>query len=1022
MLDILVRRRLLTTSKRQYEPAWRTAARRAGALLINGLVTSAVVFLAALPLVALRFHLVSPIGIFLNIPLIPFTTAALLLGGVSLLLSTLWAPLGAPFAWAAAGFLKVTRLIVLWGVGLPWGHRFVVGPSWGWVLVFYVVLVLAVVARAQTMHMTRFNHHRLLLVLPWWVLLAWVIPGWLFSASLSPRDARAEAEFLSVGHGLAVRIRTPDDRAFLYDCGRLGDPSVGRRIVAPALWARGVSRIDAVLLSHADQDHYNGVLDLLDRFPIGIVHISPGFGGPANPSAVDLLARIRSRGVPIRTVTAPESWETAGVSFTIRHPPADWGDEATDNARSIVVDVASRGRHMLLTGDLELSGLDELVAQPRPTPPPDVILAPHHGGRAANPERLYEWAKPRLVVASQRAPSSATSDALAPIERLGIPVLRTWRRGAIRIQWTDEGLVARAFLDENGTELRTVGSGKADDTIAFAQAGRSQGANSPRAAGLAPAVELLVGLTGFVVGALACLFLAVVEIGAWALVMPYRSVATSAVFPPGGGALADDVDSIAARASDGSRLVARWFPAPGASATGRTVLLLHGFAETSRALEAARAAALNRFGWNVAALDSRGHGQSEGHYSTFGGLEAKDIQAWLDELAGRLARNAWAPPFQPVLWGRSMGAAIALRAAALDSRTLALVLEAPLVDLFASTVVVLRRRRFPFPKFLARRVVRRARRVAGMPIDRPSPMETAPLVRCPTVVIHGTDDSIVPIGDARRLASAFARPPCWFKIKGAKHIDVVDVGGQPLLEQVAVMLERAVGAKGRGGEGMTRNRGSILSLFNQSYDCIGKVGDFGLEKVRPLPEDEDRADQRSKAPNACRVRQVECEKLHVVTGNEAIANDFLGRVGVELGVFLAHCLQHRVRDLPGIGTGKVSAHHQERDPVGVLQINGCQRAVFGDFQGPLRWILESNAVVLIRRHFHRSARSLRKFVQGHGSIGHFPLPIPAGAVGRAAEQMSPARQFTDAARLGRSRGNLVDWSDPCVARESMYPL
>ena len=62
-------------------------------------------------------------------------------------------------------------------------------------------------------------------------------------------------------------IKTPDGRAFLYDCGRLGDPSVGRRIVAPALWAGGVGRIEAVYLSHADQDHYDGLLDLLDRFP-----------------------------------------------------------------------------------------------------------------------------------------------------------------------------------------------------------------------------------------------------------------------------------------------------------------------------------------------------------------------------------------------------------------------------------------------------------------------------------------------------------------------------------------------------------------------------------------------------------------------------------------------------------------------------------------------------------------------------------------------------------------------------------
>ena len=163
----------------------------------------------------------------------------------------------------------------------------------------------------------------------------------------------------------------------------------------------------------------------------------------------------------------------------------------------------------------------------------------------------------------------------------------------------------------------------------------------------------------------------------------------------------------------------------------------------------------------------------------------------------RLARTDPALPFQPVLWGRSMGAAIALRAAALDSRTVALVLEAPMVDLVASTAAVLRRRRLPFPKILAR-LSRPSRGQTGRHADRSArPGAKRPRrVRCPTAIIHGTDDSIVPIQEARRLADAFPSPPRWFEVQGAKHIDVVDVGGEPLLEQVAAVLEKAVGGRG----------------------------------------------------------------------------------------------------------------------------------------------------------------------------------------------------------------------------------
>ena len=218
------------------------------------------------------------------------------------------------------------------------------------------------------------------------------------------------------------------------------------------LWARGVSRIDTIFLSHADQDHYGGLTDLLDRFPIGTVRVPPGFASEANPGPMQLVNQIRSRGIPVQPITAPQSWETAGVGFRVLHPPAGWHPETSDNARSIVLDIAYAGRHLLLTGDLEQLGLVELVAQTPPQPPPDVFLAPHHGGRTANPESLYEWAKPRLVVVSQRPLTPTTNDALSVVERRGIPLLRTWRKGSIRLRWTQDGITARGFLDETSDQ------------------------------------------------------------------------------------------------------------------------------------------------------------------------------------------------------------------------------------------------------------------------------------------------------------------------------------------------------------------------------------------------------------------------------------------------------------------------------------------------------------------------------------------------------------------------------------------
>ena len=130
---------------RQYEPWYVRTLRRIGGWMFQGIVASSVVWLAALPLVALRFHLVSPIGIILNIPLIPITSLALLLGASGLGLALVWPPLGAVPIRAAESLLQLTEMIVRWGVAQAWGHRFVAGPPWSLVLGFYAALILATV-------------------------------------------------------------------------------------------------------------------------------------------------------------------------------------------------------------------------------------------------------------------------------------------------------------------------------------------------------------------------------------------------------------------------------------------------------------------------------------------------------------------------------------------------------------------------------------------------------------------------------------------------------------------------------------------------------------------------------------------------------------------------------------------------------------------------------------------------------------------------------------------------------------
>src|SRR5262245_34808260 len=95
--------------------------------------------------------------------------------------------------------------------------------------------------------------------------------------------------FVAVGHGGCTVIETPDGRTILYDAGSITGPEVTRRHIAPFLWHRGIRRIDEVIVSHADLDHFNGVPALAERFAIGQVSLTPSFSAKPTPGVKAVL-------------------------------------------------------------------------------------------------------------------------------------------------------------------------------------------------------------------------------------------------------------------------------------------------------------------------------------------------------------------------------------------------------------------------------------------------------------------------------------------------------------------------------------------------------------------------------------------------------------------------------------------------------------------------------------------------------------------------------------------------------------
>lgn len=400
--------------ERRYEALHRAAIRRGSRRIADALLASLVAWLATLPLTLRWFHLVAPIGILLNLPLIPLTSLALLFAGATLAASWVWEPLAAPPAWACGKLLEWSTAIVSWGAGRPWGAGYLPSPPWWWALGMLGAFALAWAARGRRRGIAAGS-----LAASWGAIGAWFI--------LTPaRPEHPEATFLNVGRGQAVILRDPSGRVTLYDCGRPGDSRVGRKIIAPALWEHRVRAIDRLVLSGTDPGQAGTLRDLLGRFRIDRALLASNL----EPGGGALFELLEGRGIPVKTLAD-------GMEFP-------WGEAGTCAVRlgnCGIIDVEAGGRTLLLTGSAGLPDLVSLTAQPDGGR--EAVLAPRSGARAANPDWLYGWCRPRFAIVSQDRRGAGGAP---PWEREGAASLRTPEMGAITLIWAPDGLNAWGFL------------------------------------------------------------------------------------------------------------------------------------------------------------------------------------------------------------------------------------------------------------------------------------------------------------------------------------------------------------------------------------------------------------------------------------------------------------------------------------------------------------------------------------------------------------------------------------------------
>lgn len=325
------------------------------------------------PMTALFFGQWSPLGLVINLIMLPLFSFFIVPGALlGLLVAGLWPDLG---AYLLKGLSNGLEQLLAGGE-----YLLALGLQPMPTTALSVLLCLAAIAAITLMLLPRGAPLRMLagpLLLP---LLAGHALAAHQGATLPPGGVKVT--WLEVGQGNAAVVETRD-QVVVIDTGPAwgGGASAATFTLVPFLQARGIEHIDYLVVTHADRDHRGGVEALVQHFTLGEVWVG------------ESVAALSQQ----QFCHAGAGWVGDGVGFEFLWPPKP--GTKSGNAASCVLLLRAGGYEIVFTGDIDQTIEQQLVR--RVDLRPYIVEAPHHGSDTSTSHALLRaWNPAHVVIAA----------------------------------------------------------------------------------------------------------------------------------------------------------------------------------------------------------------------------------------------------------------------------------------------------------------------------------------------------------------------------------------------------------------------------------------------------------------------------------------------------------------------------------------------------------------------------------------------------------------------------------------------
>ena len=411
----------------------------AGAILEN-IRAGWYLWLFTLPVMLDTFYQVSVVGILWNLVAIPLLPVIIASGGLGVVLAGWNIFLGSLAGSPAYGMLQLYQEIGNISEKLPVGMWTPGQPSKPVIAGYYLVIFLLVLVEKQLI-----KREKRWKIFPGMELCSMLL---LLLLMAHPWQQREKITFLDVGQGDASLLQS-GGQTLLLDGGSTSQKNVGTYVILPYIKQQGISCLEAIVLTHTDQDHINGVTEVLEEGKKGwltVKNLMYPYWMEGTEQGKQLKKLAEEAGASCRKIRAGDRL-TIGKAEAVVLYPKEQEKIAEPNAGSLVLFWKWEGVRAMFTGDLPEEKERELLQN---LPACEILQVGHHGSATSTCREFLEQVQPSLAVIScamKNRYGHPSPDTVDRLKKTGCEIRYTMKSGAITIRKRGREILVTEYLE-----------------------------------------------------------------------------------------------------------------------------------------------------------------------------------------------------------------------------------------------------------------------------------------------------------------------------------------------------------------------------------------------------------------------------------------------------------------------------------------------------------------------------------------------------------------------------------------------